>query len=82
MTDSQRLKLDALSTDQETIDALRTLFTDEIAGASPVTLNLPNEQIGANFRAREEAKRLVDAAFRKLTSLNNPNQHYKPNPAR
>lgn len=80
LTESQNIKLSALANDQELMDGLRTFFADEMR-ALP-NLSLSNEEIGANFRAREEAKRLVDAAFRKLMSLNNHPTITKLNPAR
>lgn len=81
-TDTQRIRLAALANDADAIAALRLIFTD-IGPRIPVAANYTNEEIGAHFRAHEEAKRLVDAAFGALAQFMNKEViTNKLNPAR
>lgn len=82
LTTEETLKLEALAHDHVLIDALRKVFIDARLEATTWNLTMSNEQIGAKFRAREEAKRLVDMALSKLAQFTPKEITNKANPAR
>ena len=66
------------------VDALRKVFSEAFEPRIPILVNgISNEDIGAHFRAHEEAKRLVDTAFYRLAQFTKQEiTNLKLNPAR
>lgn len=81
LTTAQRLKLQAFAKDKELMEAVKLVF-NEIRMQTKPNLALSNENIGAIFRAREEAKSLVDAGFSLLSQFTAHTTLTKLNPAR
>ena len=69
MDDSKLLLLQKFSDDQATMDAVKEELLKSMDNKK-LDLLLDNENLGADIKAREKAKQLIDEGFKTLKRLN------------
>ena len=83
MIDDQKLLiLQRISEDDKTLEVLREVMLEEVIGKP--NLNLNNEELGAETRAKEVAKQMIETAIKTIKRLKNnkPNNKSELNPGK
>ena len=63
ITDIEKALITRFLSSQDTVNAVRNAILEEIQGETNQNLDKTNEEIGAEYRARERARDMINGAF-------------------